>query len=65
MDEPEKEMEDKKPQMKTILYGIVIIVVALALVIIVARVAFNVDLVNFDQLFGARISKQELIRLQK
>lgn len=50
---------------KNILYAIIGVIVIATVIILVAKFAFNVDLVNFDQLFGAKISKQELIRLQK
>ena len=59
-----KETEGKRPLSKTILYGILIIIVALVAVVLVAKFAFNVDLVNFDQLLGARISKADLLKLQ-
>lgn len=52
MDIQSKENGEEKPMTRTLLYGIVFMVVALAAVILVARYAFNVDLVNFDQLLG-------------
>jgi hypothetical protein len=52
MDIQSKETGEKRPMTTTILYGILIIVVALAAVILVAKYAFHVDLVNFDQLLG-------------
>lgn len=52
MDIPSKETEEKRPVTTTILYGILIIIVALAAVVLIARYAFHVDLVNFDQLSG-------------
>ena len=52
MDIQSKETGDERPMTTTILYGILIIVVALAAVILVAKYAFHVDLVNFDQLSG-------------
>jgi hypothetical protein len=50
---------------KTILYGILIIVVVLAAAVLVAKFAFNIDLLNLEQLSGAVISKTQLIKLQK
>lgn len=52
MDLQSKENGEEKPMTTTLLYGIVIILAALAAVILVAKYAFHVDLVNFDQLFG-------------
>ena len=52
MEIQDKETEEKRPLSKTILYGILIIVVALVAVVLVARYAFNVDLVNFDEILG-------------
>lgn len=59
-----RETEEKRLMFKTILYGILIVIVALVAVVLVAKFAFNVDLVNFDQLLGARISKNDLLKLQ-
>jgi len=56
--------EAKTPFFMQVIYGIILIIVVLAVVILVAKFAFNTDLVNFDQLMGARISKAQLIRLQ-
>lgn len=64
MDVESKETEGKRSLSKTILYGILIIIVALVAVVLVAKFAFNIDLVNFDQLLGARISKNDLLKLQ-
>ena len=47
-----------------VIYGILLIIIVLAAIILVAKFAFNTDLVNFDQLMGARISKTQLIKLQ-
>ncbi len=60
-----KETEVKRPFFMNVIYGILIIIIVLAAIILVAKFAFNTDLVNFDQLMGARISKTELIKLQK
>ena len=49
----DKETGEKRPMTTTILYGIVIIVAVLAAVILVAKYAFNVDLVNFDEVLGS------------
>jgi len=65
MENQGKETDVKRPLYMNILYGIVLIIVVLAAIVLVAKFAFNTDLVNFDQLMGARISKQQLIRLQK
>ena len=48
----DREIEEQRPMTTTILYGILIIIVAVVAVVLVARYAFNVDLVNFDQLLG-------------
>ena len=56
---------EKRPLFMNVIYGIVLVIVVLAAIILVAKFAFNTDLVNFDQLMGARISKSDLIRLQK
>jgi hypothetical protein len=53
MEMPGKEFGEKRPMATTILYGIVIIVAVLAAVILVAKYAFNVDLVNFDEVLGS------------
>lgn len=53
-----KETEEKRPMTTTILYGILIIVVALAAVVLVARYAFNVDLVNFNELLGYMVRRR-------
>lgn len=65
MENQGKETDVKRPLYMNILYGIVLILVVLAAIVLVAKFAFNTELVNFDQLMGARISKQDLIRLQK
>lgn len=52
-----KDTADKGLNSKTILYGILIIVVALALIVVIAKYAFNMDLVNFDQLLGGSFQK--------
>jgi hypothetical protein len=57
MDIQSKGTEEKRPMTTTILYGILIIIVALAVVVLVAKFAFNVDLVNFDQLLGGTFQK--------
>jgi hypothetical protein len=65
MEIEENETEEKRPMPKTILYGILIIVVVLAAAVLVAKFAFNIDLLNLEQLSGAVISKTQLIKLQK
>lgn len=64
MEIPGKELEEKRSMLKTISFGLLLLIVVLAVAVLVAKFAFNVDLVNFDQLLGARISKTQLIRLQ-
>jgi hypothetical protein len=64
MEIPSKEPEENRSTLKTISYGILVLIIILAVAVLVAKVAFNVDLVNFDQLLGARISKTQLIKLQ-
>jgi hypothetical protein len=59
-----KGTEAKRPFFMNVIYGILIIIIVLAAIILVAKFAFNTDLVNFDQLMGARISKTQLIKLQ-
>jgi hypothetical protein len=56
--------DGKKPLYMSVIYGILIIIIVVAAIILVAKFAFNADLVNFDQLLGARISKAQLIKLQ-
>lgn len=65
MEIQEKETEEKIPKTTIVLSAILIIVVVLAAVVLVAKFAFNIDLLNFDQLSGAVISKTQLIKLQK
>jgi hypothetical protein len=65
MEIQENETEEKRLMPKTILYGILIIVVVLAAAVLVAKFAFNIDLLNLEQLSGAVISKTQLIKLQK
>jgi hypothetical protein len=65
MEMQEKGTGEKRPLFMNVIYGIVLIIIVLAAIILVAKFAFNTDLVNFDQLMGARISKSDLIRLQK
>ena len=55
--------EKKRPLFMSVIYGILIIIVVAAVIVLVAKFAFNIDLVNFDQLLGARISKTQLIKL--
>jgi hypothetical protein len=64
METPSKEPEEKRSTLKTISYGILLLIVILAVTVLVAKYAFNIDLVNFDQLLGARISKTDLLKLQ-
>lgn len=64
MEIPSKKPEEKRSMLKTISYGLLLLIVVLAVAVLVAKFAFNIDLVNFDQLLGARISKAQLIRLQ-
>ncbi len=63
MKTPTSEPEEKRSTLKTISYGILILIVVLAAAVLVAKFAFHVDLVNFDQLLGARISKTDLLKL--
>ena len=65
MEIQKNETEEKRPMSKTILYGVLIIVVVLAAAVLVAKFIFNIDLLNLDQLSGAVISKTQLIKLQK
>lgn len=58
MEEQGKETEEKRPMTKTLLYGVLIIVVALAVVVLVARYVFNVDLVNFNELLGYMVRRR-------
>ncbi len=55
--------EVKRPLFMNVIYGILIIIVVPAAMVLVAKFAFNVDLVNFDQLLGAKISKNDLLKL--
>ncbi|HPD75357.1 MAG TPA: hypothetical protein PKZ65_04795 [Methanoregulaceae archaeon] len=52
MDKQNRETGEERPITTTILYGILVIAGALAAVVLVAKYAFNVDLLNFDQLLG-------------
>lgn len=52
MEEQDKETKEKKPVTKIILYGVLVIVVALVVVVLVAKYAFNVDLLNFEEVSG-------------
>jgi hypothetical protein len=52
MEEQGKETGKKKPMTTIILYGILIIVGVLVVVVLVAKYAFNVDLLNFDEVSG-------------
>jgi hypothetical protein len=56
--------DGKRPLYMNVIYGILILIVIVAAIILVAKFAFNVDLVNFEQLLGARISKAQLLKLQ-
>jgi hypothetical protein len=56
--------DGKRPLYMNVIYGILILIGVLAVIVLVAKFAFNVDLVNFDQLLGARITKSDLIKLQ-
>lgn len=58
MENTGKETEEKRPMTTTILYAILIIVVVLAAAVVIARYAFNVDVVNFDQLSGTIFVKR-------
>jgi hypothetical protein len=58
MEMQSKGTEEKRPMAISILYGILIIIVALAVVVLFARFAFNVDLLNFDQLSGTIFVKR-------
>lgn len=49
MDEQEKEAKEKKSRTKVILYGILVIIVALIAVVLVAKYVFNVNLLNFNE----------------
>jgi len=64
MEMQDKETDVKRPFFMNVIYGILIIIIILAAIILVAKFAFNTDLVNFEQLMGARISKAQLIKLQ-
>jgi hypothetical protein len=57
-------MAGERPLYMTVIYGILVIMVIVAAIILVAKFAFNVELVNFDQLLGARITKSDLLKLQ-